>query len=209
MNDDERKLGEVLRRELRDIGAQIEPSPQFMRRLEEIPNRPLRWPSRSWLLAPAGAVAAAIVIVLVLVALGSTPSPALAFSVAGGKTVRVTVQEIEAVAPANTRLAELGRVQAVAMTPTCRTPASEVSYMMVSEHPTPRISLGNPQAGYSGTEIIAARQSAANRIILAIGTVTGKVPSCVTTKGSGPGMPGWHLPSRDRLPSQGASAHSG
>jgi hypothetical protein len=187
----DKQLAEALRRELQSLAADAVPSPELMDRLMPRPSRGRR---QLWWAVPAAALAG-LLLVAVFATSGVQPSPAFAFTIPSGKSVRVTLQQITAIRPANARLRRLGRVRAIAMTDSCKTATAGLNYAEVEERPTPRISLVRPPSNSSSTLIVAAKRVGVNRIVLAIGTVTGMLPSCVSSHGSGPGLPGFHAKS--------------
>lgn len=193
LSDDQ--LGEILRGELHALVSDIQPTARLMQQMIQPPQSgPRRW-LRPRVAVPAFAAIAVIgaIVVLLLAIAGSRPSPVLAFTASSGRSVRVSLNEIAGVTQANAKLRVLGHVRVVAMTDRCKTSTAGINYLQTHERPMPHISLGRPPTDTSATTtVVAAKQTAPNRVILAIGSVTGNVPTCVSSHGTGPGFPGWH-----------------
>jgi hypothetical protein len=198
MHDDEH-LAELVGDALRRLVKDLEPSAELIARVDAMTEAPpRRWRLRSLgslrrklLVAIPAPVVAAVVAVVVLFG-GSATVPAGAFAVLANGGVRVTISQLMGVAAANRQLSKLHirNMIVVPMTPSCSN--TNMSYMATELHPAPRITLKPTTVRASWTIVLAAKRIAPNVVEMAIGHFTGRIPTCVSSHGTGPAMGSFH-----------------
>lgn len=123
-----------------------------------------------------------------------TSAPAFAVTVTSNGSVQITLREFAGISGANAKLARLGfRIRVVPMTAICPTKV-DMSYIGFRLQPTSVVALTRPHNAPGVTIVLAAAPSGGNRMTFAVGRVRGQVPACVSSRGVGPGLPGWRGP---------------
>lgn len=196
------QLGAALREQLHALVADVQPSAELLRGVEELgdePGRPRRrarvpWPRGRRLIALPLPIAAIAAVLAVLVG-GSAAPPSLAVTVRSDGSVFVTINKITGVGPANAQLHSQGirNVVVVAMSPACRVHFG-MSYLATTARPAPTIGLTRHRPPHGVRVVIAALRIGPNKIEMAFGRTRGAIPACVTSHGIGPGLPGWRPP---------------
>jgi hypothetical protein len=203
LNDDE--LGMALGDAFRMLVSDIEPSRGLLERIDsEIGadvaarqrggcrtlSRRLR---RRLLVAVPVPIAAVVATVIVLA--GTAAAPSYAVIETPTASVRVSIDDLIGVTKANARLRAAGvdSVVVVPMSATCTTHV-DLSRIGTREHPAPKIRVVPSPLPANTTVVLGAEQLGPIKIEIAFGRVTGQVPSCLSSKGTGPGLPGWQLP---------------
>jgi hypothetical protein len=191
MNDDE--LGDALRRSLRDLVADVNPSQMLQDEVSGLGRRPRskirrsRGP-RAISAALVGAVVAAAVAVITF---GQSTAPSFAVTLEPNHSVRVTLYELSGASGANARLKELGvHAVIVPIRSSCTTHVA-LTYLGISEKPAPTIHLIPNEIRAGTTIVLAAKRIGTNHVEMAFGRVSGRPPSCVKP-GSGAGLTGPH-----------------
>lgn len=185
------ELGLALHDALVALVGNVEPSPGLVERVLGDPGpgrreRSLR-SGRRWLVAIPVALAGAIATTIVFLA-GSGVAPSFAVTSQSNGSVEVTIDDLTGVSGANARLRQLGvRAVVVPISPTCSTRA-DLTYIGIDEHPEPSTRLIPSQIPAGTTVVLAATQTGADKIEMAIGRVTGTPPSCVAPGSVGPGL---------------------
>lgn len=200
-------LEQALRRDLHALVSDIFPSqslvarvlPERRSRRPRIRRRPS--PSKLSLLVAAPVAIAGVVAAVIGVLSGPAAPPAFAVTVDHG-SVWVTVNQIAGIGGADARLEALGiPVRVVPMTAACSSQVA-MSYLgMSTSNPMVKLTPATIPAGT--TVVLAARSTGPGTVALAVGRVTGAVPPCVSSRGTGPGLPGWTGPARE--PATGGS----
>jgi hypothetical protein len=193
---------------LEELTKDIEPSERLTRYVSELGGSPSPQKRRlllghgirrRWLALPAAAVAALVAVAIVL--LGSTATtPSFAVTKGPDDSISVTIRDLTGVSGANQRLREYGApIRVVPIQDGC-TSHIDLTYLKVAQQPaTISLTLNTIQPGY--TAVIAARMTGSNTAEMALGRVTGAVPSCVAPEPSGYEVPiqrpGGQMPSQD------------
>ncbi|HEY2592944.1 MAG TPA: hypothetical protein VGK33_03490 [Chloroflexota bacterium] len=128
-----------------------------------------------------------------------TPSYAGAVLVLPNGEVRVTISQIMDVPSANTEL-RAHRIHNMVVRPmsaSCPEHPS-MSYMGAAKVPAPKITLTPRTAARGWTIVIAAEQIGPNLIEQAIGRFRGRVPRCISSHGTGPGLGNWKPTKADK-----------
>ncbi|MDE3132934.1 MAG: hypothetical protein KGL15_02590 [Acidobacteriota bacterium] len=110
-------------------------------------------------------------------------------------SVYVTINKVTGVGPANAQLRRQGihNFVVVAMSPACRARFG-MSYLATTARPAPSIGLTSHRLPRGVRVVIAALRIGPDKIEMAFGRTRGPVPACVTSHGTGPGLPGWRQP---------------
>lgn len=194
-------LGDALRLQLHAAVDDLSPSAEMMATVDAIPSRrrpggPLTRLGRGRrriavaISLPIAAILAAAVVLLG--GSGVTPSYAGAILVLPDGEVRVTMSQIINVASANAELRSHRIFNMVVrpMTASCPEHPS-MTYIGGALVPAPKITLTPRTVARGWTVVLAAKQIAPNEIEQALGRFKGRVPSCVSSRGTGPGLGNW------------------
>lgn len=191
IHDDD--LGALLRGELRALTSDISPSPALVERIERTTRSThtiRRWSTRRRLLAGVPVALAAALAAAVLALEGSGPPPAFAVTTDADGSVQVTIAEMVGITGANARLEQLGvRARVVPMTAQCSTHVA-MTYIGIAQHPGNPVTVDATTIPAGTTILLAAREVGDSNLETAVGKVTGRVPTCVSSNGVGPGVPG-------------------
>jgi hypothetical protein len=195
------QLADKLREQLRALVEDVTPSPELLARVDAIRStrrarlRRALGRVRGRRLAFAVPLPVAALVVAAAFVFGGTdvaPSYAHAFLVLPDGEVRVTITEIVNVASANAELRahHVHNMVVRPMSASCPSHPS-MSYTGEAEVPAPRITLTPRTVTRGWTIVIAAEQIGANKIETAVGRFTGRLPKCVSSHGTGPGLGNW------------------
>lgn len=195
-------LGVAFRAQLHALVADLNPSAQLLESVAAIPaSDGPPWRRRFAGLRrrrialvvsmPLAAIAAAVAFAIG----GSAAAPSFAVTVRPDGSVLVTVNKITGIAPANAQLRSQGirNVVVVAMSPSCRSHFG-MSYLATNAHPAPTVGLTRHRPPRGVRVVIAALRIGPDKIEMAFGRTRGRIPACVTSHGTGPGLPGWRGP---------------
>ncbi len=200
-------LGEELRQQLRAHVDDLKPSAELTARVEAIPStRGVRLRRRLGVRGRRIAFALPVSIVAIVAAAvtlfgGSsvTPSYAGAILVLPNGEVRVAISQIMDVASANTELRahHIHNMVVRPMSAACPEQSS-MSYDGAAKVPAPRITLTPRTVAHGWTIVIAAEQIGPNLIEQAIGRFRGRLPKCISSHGTGPGLGNWKPTEADK-----------
>jgi hypothetical protein len=201
-------LGEALRAQLHALAGDLTPSAELMAQVDAIPRSRgagrrggLGVRRRRIALALPVPIAAIIAAVVFLFGGSSVaPSYAGAILVLPNGGVRVTISQIMNVASANTELRahHIHNMVVRPMSASCPGRPS-MSYAGVGLVPAPRITLTPRTVARGWTIVIAAEQIGADKIAMAIGRFRGRLPTCVSSHGTGPGLGHWEPGKANRI----------
>jgi hypothetical protein len=145
-------------------------------------------PARVKILAGSSAVIAALAAAAVFALAGATSPPAYAVTAHADGSVTVTINQIAAISAANTQLTSLGiHAVIVPMTASCQS-AADVVRIGVANPATATETIVPGMIPQGDTAILGAAQTNAGTVELALGEVSGAVPACLASGGSGPGL---------------------
>ena len=74
-----------------------------------------------------------------------------------------------------------------------------MSYFAGALRPAPKITLTPLTVAAGWTIVLAAEQIGPNKVENAIGRFRGRLPRCVTSRGTGPGLGNWQPTKADRI----------
>jgi hypothetical protein len=138
----------------------------------------------------AGSSAALVTLAAAAVVLlaGATSPPAYAVTSSADGSVTVTINQIAGISAANAQLSSLGvHAVVVPMSASCQSTV-DVVRIGVSNPATATETVVPAMIPEGDTAILAAAQTSAGTVELALGEVSGAAPTCVQTGGSGPGL---------------------
>lgn len=200
---EEDQLGAALSDALHAHVSDIEPTDRLrdwvkteLRSQPTAQAQPKRW-RRRWALAiltPTTAAAAAMVALI----LGSQAPPSFAVVRTPGGSVRVTLNDIQGVSGANTKLLQLG-VKDIKVVPVKAGCKSRLQLLFTGIGPHQggaEISIKPQQIPAHTTDVLAARQLPSGDIALGVGRTHGRAPTCVAPVKSGVGIPPSPTPAR-------------
>lgn len=201
-------LGQELREELHALVDDLSPSVELMAKVDAIPSgrgalgvlgRLGRRPRRIAFAIPVPIAAIVAAAVFLFGGSSNTPSYAGAILVLPNGEVRVSINQIVNVASANAELRAHGIHNMVVrpMSASCPEHPS-MSYLGGALVPAPRITLTPRTAPRGWTIVLAAKQIGPNLIEQAIGRFRGRLPKCVSSHGSGPGLGNWQPTKADK-----------
>ena len=202
------RLTEDLRRRLHAAVEDLNPSPELKAGVDGIPSGrgahgPLgRLGRRPRLVAFALPVPIAAIVVAAVFLLGGSgvsPASAGAILVLPNGEVRVSIGQIMDVASANAELRghHIHNMVIRPMSASCPA-SSSMSYAGVALVPAPRITLTPRTVARGWTIVIAAEKIGPNKIIQAIGRFRGRLPRCISSRGTGPGLGNWQPTKADK-----------
>lgn len=195
MNDDE--VGAAFADALRRLVSDVEPSDDLrkwvrteLRSQPESSSKTRRWSPRRRLVAVLTPTAAAVVAVLSIL-LGAQAAPSFAV-VRIGNGVKITLNDMQGVTGANTKLRRLG-VKTITVVPVAHGCKSHLQLLFTGITTHARgmsIQIDPKQIPTGMTDVLAAKKLPDGTIALGIGRVHGLAPSCVAPVKSGVGIPG-------------------
>lgn len=125
---------------------------------------------------------------MVFLLAGATSPPAYAVTPNPDGSVTVTINQIAGISAANTQLTSLGiHAVVVPMTASCQSTV-DVVRIGVSNPATATETVVPDMIPQGDTAILGAAQTSTGTVELALGEVSGAVPACLPSGGSGPGL---------------------
>lgn len=193
---EEEKLGAAFAEALRALVSDVEPTDRLRdwvtTELRSQPTEPtrLKRSRHRWgvaILTTTTATAAAVVALI----FGTQVAPSFAVVRTPSGSVRITLNDIQGVKGANSKLRQLGvdRIAVVAVKAGCKS-HMQLLFTGIGPHQgAANISIDPKQIPVHMTDVLAAKQLPSGDIALGIGRIHGPVPSCVAPVKSGVGIP--------------------
>lgn len=192
-------LGEELRRRLHTVMEDLNPSPELIAKVDAIPSGrgalgPLgrlgRLPRRIAVALPVPVAALIAAAVFLFGGSGVTPSYARAIVLLPNGDIRVTVSQIFNVTSANDELRAYHIHNMVVRPMSASCPDHPpMSYSGAFLTPAPRITFTPRTVARGFTIVIAAERIGHGMLKEAIGRFRGPLPKCISSHGTGPGLP--------------------
>lgn len=201
-------LAQELRQQLHALVDDVSPSAELVAKVNAIPTGHgalgllgmlRRRPRRIAYVLPLPIAAIVAAVVFLLGGSSVTPSYAGAILVLPNGEVRVSISQIVNVASANAELRAHGIHNMVVrpMSASCPEHPS-MSYLGGALVPPPRITLTPRTATPGWTIVLAAEKIGPNLIEQAIGRFKDRLPKCISSHGTGPGLGNWQPNKADK-----------